>query len=194
MNGTARTGIIKMKKILYYLVVIVTVSFVAVSCKKSCCPDQAVALRKVTVLKITNENLLPILDSIIQHEKKCVYYSSDLVFSIDRQAVNDSIAEFEIGGIGSLLVDLGEDYYKGCFEYEGHWFLVTGKELDKTVFANADYKKEFVFYKTGWVTDEGEIVLIDFEDDRYSYWIYHYNGEVFKFKNSSDTYCNCNDF
>ena len=167
------------KKIFYCIVVIVTFVCFAVDCKNSCRSDQVSVPHQVGVLQITNERLLPILDSIIQHEKKCV---------------NDTIAEFEIGGIGSLLVDLGEDYYKGCFEYEGHWFLVTCKELDKTVFANADYKKEFVFYKTGWLTDEGEIVLIDFEDDRYSYWIYHYNGEVFKFKNSSDTYCNCNDF
>lgn len=182
------------KKIFYCIVVIVTFVCFAVDCKNSCRSDQVSVPHQVGVLQITNERLLPILDSIIQHEKKCVYYSSDLVFSIHRQAVNDSIAEFQIGGIGSILVDLGEDYYKGCFEYEGHWFLVTGKELDKTVFANADYKKEFVSYKTDWVTDEGEIVLIDFEDDRYSYWIYHYNGEVFKFKSSSDTYCNCNDF
>ena len=182
------------KKIFYCIVVIVTFVCFAVDCKNSCRSDQVSVPHQVGVLQITNERLLPILDSIIRHEKNCSYYSPNLYFSIDKRVVNDTIAEFEIGGIGSLLVDLGEDYYKGCFEYEGHWFLVTGKKLDKTVFANADYKKEFVFYKTGWVTDEGEIVLIDFEDDRYSYWIYHYNGEVFKFKSSSDTYCNCNDF
>ncbi len=180
-----------MKKILYYLVVIVTVSFVAVSCKKSCRPDQAVALRKVTVLKITNENLLPILDSIIQHEKKCVYYSSDLVFSIHRQAVNDSIAEFQIGGIGSMLVDLGEDYYKGCFEHKGHTFLVVGQDVDTTIFADTDEQKEFRIYKTDWVTDRGETVLIDFEDDQFSYWVYHYLDSSFYLKILSDTYCNC---
>ncbi len=179
------------KKIFYCIVVIVTFVCFAVDCKNSCRSDQVSVPHQVGVLQITNERLLPILDSIIQHEKKCVYYSSDLVFSIHRQAVNDSIAEFQIGGIGSMLVDLGEDYYKGCFEHKGHTFLVVGQDVDTTIFADTDEQKEFRIYKTDWVTDRGETVLIDFEDDQFSYWVYHYLDSSFYLKILSDTYCNC---
>lgn len=180
-----------MKKILYCIVAIVAVSLVAVNCKRSCRSDQVFSLRKIEVLRITNENLLPILDSIIRHERHCAYYSPDLFFAIDKRVLNDSVAEFEIVGIGSLLVDLGEDYYKGCFEHKGHTFFVVGQDVDTTIFAETDEQKEFKLYKTGWVTDKGEIVLVDFEDERFSYWIYHYTDGTFYFKCSKDTYCNC---
>lgn len=183
-----------MKKILCGIVVIIASCCIAVGCNNRRKTDQVAAPRRVVVLKINNEKLLPILDSIIRHEKNCAYYSPDLYFGIHNRIVDDTLTEFQIGGIGSILADLGKDYYKGCFKYDGHWFFVTGQSLDKTVFANTNDKKEFVIYKTDWVTKKGEIVLLDFEDERYSYWIYHYDGKVFYFKDSSDTYCNCNDF
>lgn len=182
-----------MKKILYCVVVIITSALIAVICTNSCRADQVSELRKVVVLRITNEDLLPILDSIIRHEKNCEYYSPDLYFSIHKRVVNDTIAEFQIGGIGSLLVDLGRDYYKGCFEHEGHIFFIVGQELDPTLFTNTNEKKEFSFFKSGWVTDKGEIILLDIEDDRFSYWIYDYVDGVFCFEEMYDTYCNCTD-
>lgn len=66
-----------MKKILCGIVVIIASCCIAVGCNNRRKTDQVAAPRRVVVLKINNETLLPILDSIIRHEKNCAYYSGE---------------------------------------------------------------------------------------------------------------------
>ena len=147
---------------------------------------------KVEILQIQNECLLPILDSIIIHEKKCTYYTPELIFSIHSRIVNDTTTEYNIGSIGSWLVDFGDNQcYKGCFEHRGHWFVVEGQVLDSTVFKKTSEKKDFVFYKPEGETENGKIILYLIDDDTYSFWIYDYSDNMFIFKEMYDPYCNC---
>lgn len=143
----------------------------------------------LTILQIKNEKLMPILDTILEHESYCDYYTQDLYFFIHDKIINDTIIEFQIGVYGSILIESGDDYYKGCFEYKGHWFFVTGEELNETVFIKTDQKKVFVFHKPGEITSDGKVILRVIEDDTYSFWIYHYCNNVFLLKEMYDTYC-----
>lgn len=141
------------------------------------------------ILQINNEKLLPILDSIIKHERSCVYYTPSLYFSIGSRTVNDTVTEFQIGAFGSILVELGDSYYKGCFEHNGHWFFVRGEELKETVFIKTNQKESFAFYKQDGITSDGKIILRVIEDDTFSFWIYYYADAEFIFKKMYDPYC-----
>ena len=179
----------KMKKIIafvLFIVVVISAFFVLLN------SDNDGRLRNVRILKIRNESLLPILDSIIIHERKCAYYTPELIFSIHSRIVNDTTTEYNIGSIGSWLVDFGDNQcYKGCFEHRGHWFVVEGQALDSTVFKRTSEKKDFVFYEPDGETENGEIILFLIDDDTYSFWIYDYSDNVFIFKEMYDPYCNC---
>jgi hypothetical protein len=145
--------------------------------------------KSLTILQIRNEHLLPILDSIISHEKHCDYYTPKLYFSIRSQTINDTIIEFQIGALGSMLVELGDSHYKGYFKHNGHCFFVEGQELNETVFIKSNQRKAFVFYKSEEITSDGKILLRVFEDDTYSFWIYHYIDGDFIFKEMYNFHC-----
>jgi hypothetical protein len=142
----------------------------------------------IEVLQIKNENLLPILDSIISHEKHCVYYTPNLYFSIRSRMMNDTISEFQIEAFGSILIEPA-DHYRGCSEYNGHWFFVVGQELNETVFIKTNQRKTFVFHKPEEITSDGKILLRVIEDDTFSFWIYHYVDDEFFLREKYDTYC-----
>jgi len=148
----------------------------------------------IDIIHVNDRVFLSILDSIINHEKQCVYYSPDLIFSIHNRKVKDTIIEYQIGAYGLALIDFTNNNYKGCFEYDGHWFVVEGLILDEQVFVKTDKKKEFVFYKPYGVFENGSNYSRVFEDDIYSFWIYQYIDHLFIFKEMVDYYCNCKEF
>lgn len=131
------------------------------------------------VLEVKNKKLLPILDSIIKHEQQCVYYTPKLIFNIYSRKLNDSIDEVQIGAMGSILTRLELD--EKCFEYAGHLFLVEGCE--NSLFTNTNKKKKISYYI------ETNDVVINYDDDTYSFWIYNYINDRFFFRDMYDTYC-----
>lgn len=172
-----------MKRILYVVLIIIAVLCMSLKSEKGSSVDS------LEILQIKNENLLPILDSIVSHEKLCVYYTPDLYFSIRSLILNDTITEFQVGAFGSMLIEFGDNNYKGCFKHKGHWFFVEGQELNKALFAKTNQKKAFVFYKPAWETNNGEIILRVIEDDIFSFWIYYYVNNKLIFREMYDPYC-----
>lgn len=126
-----------------------------------------------------NKKLLPILDCIIKHEQQCVYYTPNLIFNIYSRNLNDSIDEVQIGAIGSILTRLELD--EKCFEYAGHLFLV--ERYKNSLFINTNQKKQISYYI------ETNNVVINYYNDTYSFWIYHYISDRFFFRDMYDTYC-----
>ncbi|MBR0501257.1 MAG: hypothetical protein IJJ72_09730 [Bacteroidales bacterium] len=177
----------KRKTILFVLLFIVVFSTFCYLFKS----DNNSRVGYVSILQIKNKSLLSILDSIISHEKQCAYYSPELIFSIHSQVVNDITTEYQVGAIGSWLVDHGGNQYKGCFEYKRHWFFVEGQDLDSTVFKTTAEKKEFIFFKSDEKTREGDLILNVIDDDTFSFWIYDYTDNVFLLKEMYDFYCDC---
>ena len=133
----------------------------------------------LNILQIKNENLLPILNSIVKHEKSCVYYTPELIFEIHIQKHNNFIVELQIRAIGSVVEK--SDMHKGCFEFEGHLFLVCGKKYN-TIFKKTNKKRTIscVTLKNGEVLEE---------DNTFSIWVYHYTNEDFIFKELYDMFC-----
>jgi hypothetical protein len=137
------------------------------------------------VVCVKKQNLLVILDSIIDSEKKCDYYSSDLLFSIS--ILNDN--NILIGSIGDRIVD--PDSKDGCFEYKDHLFFVSN--IDNRFFKKTRKKRNYVFSKSLTEFDEeGNLLVVDadewFQNDSYSYWYYTYKDDSFVFESKS-TYC-----
>ena len=132
----------------------------------------------LNILQMKNESLLPILDSIVRHEKQCVYYAPELIFEVYTQN-NNSIIELQIRAIGSVVGQ--PDIYKGCFEFRRHLFLVWGKDYN-VIFKKTNKKKpiSYVALKDGEVLEE---------DNTFSIWAYHYINNNFIFKELYDMFC-----
>jgi hypothetical protein len=132
------------------------------------------------ILQIKHEKLLSILDSIIRHQKQCIYYTPELIFCIHPRNINDTIVEIQIEAIGSVA--LKSDRRKGCFDFGGHLFLVTGDEY-KAILKNTNKKRQISYYRP----NKDEIAI--YEDDTYSMWIYHYINDDFIFKEMWEMFC-----
>ena len=136
-----------------------------------------------TVLKIKDDNFISILDSVINFEKQCDYYTSDLLFSV---GINrDSIIQ-----IGSIDQIIKSDDIHGCFIYKEHLFIVTGMSLRQSLFAVTDKKKKIKYYEPHEIYDpKSGVVTIDiFEDDRFTFWLYKYIDGKFFFQ-GRHSYC-----
>lgn len=140
----------------------------------------------LTVMDLINVDLQSIIDSIMEHEKKCEYYTPELVFEILLKETNDTL-NLQISAVGKQMYKIG--YERGILKYKDHLFFVSGK-LDNRIFLPT--KEEF-YYKYKEVKDEydpktGALILIS-DDDSYSYWGYKYIDKKFVFDYVS-TYCN----
>ena len=175
-------------KFFFFILLIITIIATAFFCLIEI--DKSNQVGDIAVIQIRNKNLLPILDSIIIHEKQCDYYTPNLIFSIQSRRVNNN-TEYQIGSVGSWLIDFGSKNYYGCFEYKGHRFVVGGQKLDSSIFTETTEIEQFVFLKPNENFKNGGTVLNVIDDDTFSYWIYNYTDNKFIFKEMNDTYCNC---
>ena len=129
-------------------------------------------------IEVKRENFKSILDSLIQHEKICDYYSPDLLFviNIKKKSEHTSIL---IESIDDKNIALDLKPY-GYFYRGNHLFLVEGDELD-CLLRITEIKNEFeyleydIFYEE--YNDEGQRVLRVILDDSFSQWEFSYSGE-----------------
>jgi len=139
------------------------------------------------LLEVRNEKLITILDNIINHEIGCDYYNPDLLFAIHSQFINDTNILL-IGSIGIETTRLGNEL--GCFEYQGHLFIVYGYWLDNTLFVATNERKKMSYHipSKDICIENQELTLEFIEDDTFSFWYYEYNEGDFVFLEKS-TYC-----
>jgi hypothetical protein len=169
-----------MKKI-YLLIIIASLPLLTVEAKDMY-PNNTDSL---DIFQITNNDMTRILDSIVEHETRCDYYSSNLLFVILR---HDTFV---------LIEALGEKMKKsqsilGCLFHRGHLFFIAGSYIDESLFEKTGRRKKYVFY----VSQSGEdpetgiyyIDSVDMQDDSFSYWYYYYENDCFIFRSKS-TYC-----
>ena len=138
------------------------------------------------IVCVKNTDLLIILDSIIDYEKQCDYYSSDLLFSISVLPPDNYI---RIGSRGERSVN--KEFYVGCIEFNGHLILVD--HFDNRLFKKTGKKKNYIFSKSLTKFDEnGNLLVIDsdewMQNDSYSHWCYIYTNKRIIF-DSKSTYC-----
>ncbi len=139
------------------------------------------------LLEVKNEKLTTILDNIISHERGCDYYNPDLIFTIHSQFINDANILL-IGSIGIETTRLGNEL--GCFEYQGHLFIVYGHRFDNTLFVATNKRKKMSYHipVKDKCIENLELILEIIEDDTFSFWYYEYNEGDFVFLEKS-TYC-----
>jgi hypothetical protein len=139
----------------------------------------------VDVIKISNKALYVILDSIIEHEKRCDYYSSNLLFDI--MILDEKIL---IGSIGERIKK--SKSIIGCFFYKNHLFFVDAKCLNKDLFYETEYKLQYPFTISQTRIDSKTKVMfidtLDMQNDSYSYWTFIYKNNNFVLYEKS-TYC-----
>ena len=127
---------------------------------------------KLPYLTLQNKEFSEILDSFYQSEKKCSYYSSDLLFSIDIQKLEKSEHYFiTIESLADTNFVLAQPAPRGYFVFKNHLVFVHdtfGKNLfsissEKKVFTYMDYTKE---------KSDSLNVVHNYNDDSYAMWAY----------------------
>ena len=129
------------------------------------------------VLRIENKKLLIILDSLIEFDRKCDFYDSNLVYIVHIQSAgNKSLIQFTST---HKLIRKGTEI--GCFFIKGHNVLVRGTYND-TLFKKTRCKKRLNYYQPSDIIEPNRTVTIDiYEDDSYTQWDYkYYNGSFTK--------------
>lgn len=144
---------------------------------------------ELSKLELNNENFKIILNSIIKHEKKCVYYTPNLIFTVNIMRSKNKI---------SIIVESIDDKnialdLKPCgfFYQEGHLFLIKGNMVN-CFFSKTEIKTEFkymeydIYYEE--YNEEGLRILRIILDDSFSQWEFSFSKGDFLLENKS-TYC-----
>jgi hypothetical protein len=132
-------------------------------------------------LKVKEMSIFPILDSIVEHEKKCSYYSSDLIFSISMRKFTDYFACPEFYDCYIMVIHAVPDRNLafslkrgGYFYYKNYLFVVDGKHFN-VFFDTLPEHKSFIYYEFNMnkVThDKKGRMLLYVLDDSPSNWEY----------------------
>lgn len=141
----------------------------------------------LSLIQIKNEKITIILDSVINHEMTCDYFSPGLIFSIHLQVI-DGTDVLQIGSMGFEKIWIGDE--QGYFEYREHLFFVSGAYIEETLFVKTDKKKSFTYFQpyNSDSVESDELILDIIEDDSFSFWVYEYINDDFIFQ-EIHTYC-----
>jgi hypothetical protein len=134
----------------------------------------------VPELRIKNESLVSILDSLIQSERKCEKFSDNLIWAIKIKNTNSNNQIIEIYQTG-YFVSPTNHQPDGFFDYDGLRFKVSGtKENITKLFYITENLKMFKIKSNR--TSKGEITISDGDD--YSAWYYILENDTIRFKES----------
>ena len=143
----------------------------------SSCAEAKLALIKseidsVPSVEPVNKAFLSILEKVIESEKKCSYYSQELMFIIHFQTI-DSKKTIQIESIKEVL-KLGNEL--AGFVLNEHIILIVGENLDESIFKRNVGRIGVNFFKS-LEENQGtnDVVLDIIEDDSFSVWILENN-------------------
>lgn len=145
----------------------------------------------VRVLELKETELTSILDSFIELEKNCGYYSPNLVLGIHFQSWKDG--HFVTVSSGKELSgDIENDLIYGGFKYKAHYVEVSSscEFIVKDFFRETDEVKVVNRYIpfNGRHPKTGGIIIESEEDDSFSFWRYFYSGAELKL-HERHSYC-----
>ncbi len=130
---------------------------------------------KLFFIKDINENFVSIVDSIIELEKKCDYYTDSLFFYvsvIEYPEKPDSLyIDFDSN---TDITDISNFKSLVFFRRDSHYFFVRGMISEKLFFLMDD--PEVFSYKTIETKEMEDLKIID---DSYSYWTYLFHNNKF---------------
>jgi len=131
-------------------------------------------VRQVPLVEVKNAELLSIIDSFIDHEKKCYYYSKNLYIFVT------ILQRYQVY-ISSETKLWPQSEYLGCFFRDSHLVVVDGIRLDSTLFLKTDKRVTLRLYtpKRGIDPNTGLEILDYPVCGKYSDWLYFYVGGKF---------------
>jgi len=97
----------------------------------------------IGILKVVNNELYPILDSIIKTKSKVSYFNRGSLFTMWFGL--DSIKPDLINIYAEGYSMFGRDHDLGLFEYQNQTFFVRGFSLDTTIFSKTKQKRQIDF-------------------------------------------------
>lgn len=136
-------------------------------------------IRYLYKLKIINNELFPVLDSIICMKSEVSYFKNGSLFTIwfGLDTIKPDI--IKIWAEGKKVFQPNHDL--GLFDYKGNTFLVRGYCVDTTIFSNTNLKRKFIFVSSLIETNnKGELVFDVSADERYCTWTCRYHNGIFK--------------
>jgi hypothetical protein len=160
-------------------ILILVIVFLVQSFTVSFCTTVKSSLKKIendSLVRVepVNEVFLRFLEKVIENEKKCDYYSQDLMFIIQFQTIN-SQKTIQIESTKDVM-KLGNEL--AGFSLNGHDFLVLGENIDELIFKTTKNKIGIRFFEpSGETQTSSEVVLDVIEDDSFSVWILENNEE-----------------
>lgn len=131
-------------------------------------------------LILRNENFEKVLCEIVENERKCEYYSCNLLFLIDMESKSPTLFNIESIFDRNIAFGLEPRWY---FYFKEHLFLVRGNFISDFFEIFDDRKKIFEylkydpFYKDPMNNSQK---VYYFTDDSFSQWQYLYEEDVFK--------------
>ena len=133
----------------------------------------------VRELKVMNENLFPVLDSIIKMKSETTFYKNGSLFTM----------WFGLDSIKPDLITIwaegekisGTNHDLGLFDYKGNTFFVRGVSLDTTIFLRTKSKRKIDFSVNNIIVQkDGTLVFDLYADKRYCVWTCRYHCDKFK--------------
>lgn len=154
-------------------------------CSAYCQISEVERCDDLDLLTVAEKKLLPVLDAVLAEERTRDYYRSDTKFSISFQA--DSTIRIEAFDL--LFLSL-RNRFGGLLRRDRvrrSFFFVAGAYLDERIFHRSGAKRRFRFYTDSAYEENGKTVLLLFQDDSHSQWIYRYDGDEFRLLDFVDT-------
>jgi hypothetical protein len=140
------------------------------------------------LVKPQNMELKMILDSIFYKEQKCDYYSDTLLLGISVRLNPDDNSmfsvQFETETRQSVMFRTGTHGALSYFKHEEHICLVYFNipyELFECTDSVTTFHYRYYNQANPNMLKKEEGVIVDYEDDSYSQWIYYYYDNHFHF-------------
>ena len=130
-------------------------------------------------LKVINEELFPVLDTIIKMKSETTFYKNGSLFTM----------WFGLDSIKPDLITIwaegekisGTNHDLGLFDYKGNTFFVRGVSLDTTIFVRTKSKRKIDFSVSNIIVQNDGTIVFDLNaDKRYCIWTCRYNCSKFK--------------
>lgn len=136
----------------------------------------------LTKVNVNNNELKIALDTIIEEEKECDYFSVDLMFGVTIIQAEEGV-NLLIDSFSDKDMALGLDPY-GYFYHRNHLFFVDGIVYNQVLCKTKD-KKEFKYleYDPNYKLENGknEKIFV-FTDDSFSQWEFLFNNKELTLK------------
>lgn len=135
--------------------------------------------------EITDSSLINVIDSFINNEKVCEYFSKDLTLNIDICNLNGKIGEgcSDSDSLTIMISSITDEdlLYSGAIgfiNFKGHIITIFHVATNK-LFKPLPNKRKFKYEVSMEINDKVQDVVYLIDDDSYTYFIYIFvNGRI----------------